>query len=88
LTVELQDSRRLSGEEVLLRLRVLCSGQATAGAELAVKWKIDERTGEMENLATDADGIVELRLPLGDGFAELDATARWQGRECSHSFLI
>jgi hypothetical protein len=88
LVIQILGSERISGEEVLLRFRVLCGGFVAASAQLAARWKIDSASGTLEATLTNEAGVAELRLALAYGAAELEVRARLEGRETARRFLV
>ena len=89
LTVQLLGSQRVSGEDVILRFRVL-SGGYVAGSGTGGR-KLEDRVGRRcagERTLTNDAGVAEMRLELADGAAELEVRARLEGRETTRRFLV
>jgi hypothetical protein len=95
LAIEFLSSQRPSESDLRLCFRVLRGSSAARGAEVLAVWKslattlegAPEASGKGE-ASTDADGMVELRLDLGDNSAELELKARLDGQETSRRFLL
>jgi len=95
LTIEFLSSHRPSESDLRLRFRILRGRSAAHGAELLANWKtvsttpdgVPEATGQVE-ASTDAEGMTELRLDLGDTSAELEVKARLDGQETSRRYLL
>lgn len=88
LVVQFLGSERVSGEQVMLRFRVLSGGFVAGKVELTANWKIDSASGVLESTFTDDGGVAEMLLALGDGAAELEVRARLVGRETTRRFLV
>jgi hypothetical protein len=88
LVVQFLGSQRISGEEVILRFRVLSGGYVAASAQVGACWKIEEASGVLETTLTNEAGVAEMRLELADGAAELEVKARMEGRETMRRFLV
>jgi len=88
LAVQFLGSQRISFDEVLLRFRVLSGGYVAAAAQVGACWKMEESSGVLEASLTDDAGVAEMRLELADGAAELEVTARLEGRETMRRFLV
>jgi hypothetical protein len=88
LVVQFLGSLRVSGEEVLLRFRVLSGGYVAASAEVAACWKTPSASGVLKNTSTNEAGVTEMPLALADGTTELEVRARLENRETVRRFLI
>jgi len=88
LTVELLGSQRVSAEIVILRFRVLSGGYVAGQAEVAASWKIESAAVDLQSVVTNDAGVAEMRVGLAGGEAELEVTARLEGRVTSRRFLI
>jgi hypothetical protein len=88
LVIQILGSKRISGEEVMLRFRVLYGGFIAASAQIGARWKMDSASGVLEATHTNEAGVAELRLALAGGAAQLEVRARLEGRETSRRFLI
>jgi len=95
LTIEFLSSHRPSESDLRLRFRILRGSSAARGAALLAMWKTlsttpegaPEASGQVE-ASTDAEGMTELRLDLGDTSAELEVKARLDVQETSRRFLL
>jgi len=88
LAVQFLGSQRVSGEEVILRFRVLSGGFVAASAQVVACWKMEEASGMLETTLTNDAGVAEMRLDLADGVAELEVKAHLEGRETMRRFLV
>jgi hypothetical protein len=88
LVVQFLGSQRLSGEEVILRFRVLSGGYVAGSVQVSASWKMESGSGELDFAFTDDAGVAEMRLELGDGTAELEVKARLEARETTRRFLV
>jgi hypothetical protein len=88
LVVQFLGSQRISGEEIILRFRVLTGGYIAPAAQVDGCWKIEEASGVLETTLTNDAGVAEMRLELADGAAELEVRARLEGRETMRRFLV
>jgi hypothetical protein len=88
LIVQFLGSERISFEEVVLQFRVLYCGFVAASVEVGARWKIESASGLLENARTNEAGVVEMRLSLTDGAAELEVRAHLKGRETVRRFLV
>jgi hypothetical protein len=88
LVVQFLGSQRISGEEVLLRFRVLSGGFVAASAQVGARWRMESGSGVLERTLTNEAGVAEMRLALADGIAELEVRARLKSRETVRRFLV
>ena len=88
LMVQFLGSQRGSGDEVILRFRVLSAGYVAASAQVAASWKMESASGVIGPTLTNDAGVAEMRLDLADGAVELEVNARMGGRETMRRFLV
>lgn len=88
LVVQFLGSRRISGDEVILRFRVLSGGFVAASAQVAARWRMGSATGVLKDTVTDEAGVAEMRLTLADAVAELEVRAQLENREVVRRFLV
>jgi hypothetical protein len=88
LIVQFLGSQRTSGENVLLRFRVLSGGYGAAAAQIDASWKMSSASGALESKFTNDAGVAEMLLALAGGEAELEVRARLEGRETVRRFLV
>ncbi len=88
LVVQFLGSKRISGEKVLLRFRVLSGGSVAPSAQVGARWKMESGSGTLESTVTNETGVAEMRLSLADGVAELEVRAQLEKRETVRRFLV
>jgi hypothetical protein len=88
LTVQFLGSQRTSGEDVVLRFRVLFGGHSAESAQVSAVWKRDCFSGALEKTLTDDSGVVEMRMIHAGGEVELEIRAHLEGREAIRRFLV
>ncbi|SRR6266568_5425595 len=88
LVVQFLGSKRISGEEVSLRFRVLSGGFVAPSAHIGARWKMESGSGSLKDTVTNDAGVAEMCLALGDGIAELEVRAHLENRETVRRFLV